>query len=224
MPISVITPVFEHSELTSKFIQAIAPYMEGNELIVVDNNSSDKTLAVLATTKKLFPNLDLTVVSNHKNVGFGTANNIGVRLSKYDNLLFISNDVVILDNAIKLVNDYLTEHPRDSVGPRLIASDTGWNTYENLGTIPYLEGFCFGVNKLYHNMIGGFDENIFIDMEDLDYCYRLRLAGIGLAQIQLPVMHNLGGSFDGLSKARLEYTLTSLHYFEQKYGTKLIRK
>jgi GT2 family glycosyltransferase len=67
-------------------------------------------------------------------------------------------------------------------------------------------------------MVKGFDENFFLDMEDLDISYSLHLAGVALAQINLPLMHQLGGSFDQLGISRDSITQQSLSYFLQKWN------
>lgn len=216
--ISIITPVFGKSQITSEFIQGIAPYMkDDDELIIVDNNSPDNTLAVLGIAKKSFP-INIQILSNSKNLGFGTANNLGASLAKNNKLLFISNDVKVVGDILSTVILALDANPRDAIGPRLIDINTGWNTFNEVGVIPYLEGFCFAMRKEVFNMVGGFDENIFIDMEDLDLCFRLHLAGIGLRSVALPVMHELGGSFSSLPSPRLDYTLQSQAYFLKKWG------
>lgn len=216
--ISIITPVFGKSHLTAEYIRELIPYIRPeDELIIVDNNSPDNTLAVLNTMKRQI-DFDLTIYSHSKNVGFGGANNIGARLARSDKFLFISNDVQILGDVVGLVDNYLSENPRDAIGPRVLNHDTGWNTFKETGIIPYIEGFCFAVRREVFNMVGGFDDNIFIDMEDLDLSYRLHLAGIGLAQVNMPVMHSLGGSFSGLSNPRLDYTLQSQAYFMKKWN------
>lgn len=216
--ISIITPVFGKSSLTSEFIQSLVPYLDDAELIIVDNNSPDNTLATLGTAKKLYPDVDLTIISNSKNLGFGAANNIGASLAKADKLLFISNDVKILGDVVAPVVEYLNSHGRDACGPNLLAHDTGWNTFKEYGTVAYLEGFCFATHKAHFDLVGGFDEKFFLDMEDLDLCLRLHIAGVGLAQLNLPVLHSLGGSFSGLSVPRMDITLQSLAYFMRKYN------
>jgi len=215
--VSIITPVFGKAHLTIEFVKQLSPYLTGNhELIIVDNDSPDHTLAALSTLKRS-TDVDLTIYSHSKNVGFGKANNIGVNIAKYDKLLFISNDVQVLGDVVGLVDEYLNNSPRNAVGARLLNYNTGWNNFNETGVIPYIEGFCFAVRREVFDMVGGFDENIFIDMEDLDLSYRLHLAGIGLAQIGMPVMHTLGGSFSGLSSSRLDYTLQSQAYFLRKW-------
>jgi GT2 family glycosyltransferase len=132
--------------------------------------------------------------------------------------MFISNDVKIFGDVITPTVQYLLENSNTAVGPRLLNYDTGWNSFKEVSLIPYLEGFCFALNKRNFNLIQGFDENFFLDVEDLDLCYRLHLAGISLAQISLPLMHQLGGSFSELGVPRDSITQQSYKYFMQKWG------
>ncbi len=223
MKYSIVTPIFNQSHLTSQFIMGVAPHMDGDgELILVDNASVDNTLDTIRVSRKFFPRLPIRLLSNYYNVGFGTANNQGAQLARGEILIFISNDVQILGDFISPIVEQLGKQPNLAVGPRLITQDTGWNHFERFGTIAYLEGFCFATTKQNYTMVGAFDENIFIDGEDIDLSLRLHLAGVGLKQITLPVMHELGGSFKGLSQARINYTLRSMAYLETKWHTKRI--
>jgi GT2 family glycosyltransferase len=228
MKTTIITPLFNRADLTIEFIKSLSKYITvDTEIIFIDNNSSDSTLQVVSGAKKLYK-LPITVVSNHKNLGFGTANNIGAKLAKGENLIFISNDVKILGDFITPMVEYLEQHNNRAVGPRLIREGTGWNdcfikiqTGEDVGVIPYLEGFCFALRKDIFLGVGGFPEEIFIDYEDLFLSYKLRLMGVGLSQINLPLQHELGGSFGGLSDARIKFTKASQQIFMDYWGFKL---
>lgn len=226
MKTSIITPLFNRSDLTAEFLKSVTKYMNNEtELILVDNNSGDNTLQLLAGTKKLYNKYNITIISNSTNLGFGTANNIGVKLAKGENIIFISNDVKIMGDFITPMMDYLDKHNNRAVGPRLIRTGTGWNdcfrnkiTGEDIGVISYLEGFCFGLKRAIFQAVGGFPEQIFIDYEDIFLSYKLHLMGVGLSQIQLPLEHSLGGSFGTLSDARIKYTLASQQIFMDYWG------
>lgn len=225
MKLSIIVPVYNRQDLTSDFILSMSSYLsEETELIFVDNGSSDDTLKILGKSKNFYKHFPMKVLSLEKNYGFGVANNFGVSISSSDNILFISNDVKILGDFITPVLNEFEKNRRVAFGARLIAFPTGWNDnyYTHSGKlldpIPYLEGFCMAVRKIDFLMVGGFDKEIFLDFEDLDLSFRLHLAGVGLKQINMPVMHIGGSTFSQLSKSRLEYTLTSQNYFMKKYG------
>jgi GT2 family glycosyltransferase len=60
------------------------------EIIVVDNASSDNSVAIL---QKKFP--DILIIANKENVGFGKANNQGIQIAKGKYILLVNPDTVL---------------------------------------------------------------------------------------------------------------------------------
>jgi len=76
------------------------------EIIVVDNNSSDKTVDVLI---KDYP--QVRVIANKKNIGFAAANNEAINIAKGEYLLFLNPDTYFIDeHSIPKALDYLADH------------------------------------------------------------------------------------------------------------------
>ena len=73
------------------------------EIIIVDNCSGD----YLEEIKKEFP-LKLILLS--ENLGFGKANNEAAKKAKGRNLFFLNPDTYLINNAVKLLSDYLDAH------------------------------------------------------------------------------------------------------------------
>lgn len=218
---SIIVPVYNRSDLTSVCMKSIGDFLSPmDELIIVDNNSTDNTAMLVRIYARSHPLKNIVYLKNEKNYGFGKANNIGARAAKGENLLFISNDVVVNGDFIHATEGYLHDNPNTAVGARLITWQTGWNNIWNeVALIPYIEGWYMGVRKHIFDIILGYDENIFIDYEDVEISFRLHLAGIGLAQLALPIFHPYSGSsFSQLSESRLKYTMESLEHFGKKWG------
>ncbi|GAB3724381.1 glycosyltransferase family 2 protein [Flavobacterium koreense] len=70
------------------------------EIIVIDNNSSDDSCAMI---KKLFPNIKL--IENKENLGFPKGNNIGVAQAKGDYICILNPDTVVAeDTFVKILN------------------------------------------------------------------------------------------------------------------------
>ncbi|MCG8580039.1 MAG: glycosyltransferase, partial [Bacteroidales bacterium] len=65
------------------------------EIIVVDNNSSDKTAFILENN---YPGIKLLI--NKKNLGVAAARNIGIKASSGRYILLLDDDIVVHKNSI----------------------------------------------------------------------------------------------------------------------------
>ncbi|HZY11029.1 MAG TPA: glycosyltransferase family 2 protein [Bacteroidota bacterium] len=75
------------------------------EIIVVDDASADGTAAVV---RKEFPNAKLLV--NEKNLGYAKSNNLGAEISNGRYVLLLNSDTLLINNAIKILIDFLDKH------------------------------------------------------------------------------------------------------------------
>lgn len=77
-----------------------------SEIIIVDNSSDDDSVEYL---RKNFP--DVKLIENAHNVGFGKANNRGVKVSEGEYLLLINPDAVVGENTIREMLAFSASHP-----------------------------------------------------------------------------------------------------------------
>ncbi len=77
------------------------------EIIVVDNNSQDESVAYL---KKLEKNKKIKLILNKENLGFAKANNQGMKLAKGNYYLLLNSDTLILNCAISQTLLWLASH------------------------------------------------------------------------------------------------------------------
>lgn len=88
------------------------------ELVVVDNASTDGTLAFLEEQKAHF---EITVIRNEDNESFSHANNQGAQAAKGEYLLFLNNDIEVTDGWLDELLMCALEHPDASaVGAKLL--------------------------------------------------------------------------------------------------------
>lgn len=96
------------------------------EVIVVDNASSDGTIAKISQEFK-----QATIIANNQNIGFPKANNIGIKVSKGEFVLLLNPDTILTKGVLKICVDKMRRMPQvGALGCRLIYPD-GKPQYES---------------------------------------------------------------------------------------------
>ena len=188
-------------ELCIKSVQAAITEIDA-EIIVVDNNSSDGSCAMI---KGLFPSVKL--LENKDNVGFSIANNQGVAIATGEYVCILNPDTVVAeDTFLQLLNFSATKSNLGMVGCKLI-DGSGKFLPESKRNVPtqliaikkliglsseyyvsdikdnaigkasvFVGAFMFLTKKRYQE-VGGFDERYFMYGEDIDFSYSILKAG-----------------------------------------------
>lgn len=117
------------------------------EVIVVDNNSSQDPSPELASR---FGDR-VRCVRLPKNVGFGRANNVGFDLASGRMMFLLNPDTVLINNAIKILLDYIDSHPKVGV--------VGGNLYDKehragVSHKYFGESLAFELDSLFYEPIG----------------------------------------------------------------------
>lgn len=147
MDVSIIIVNYNTSSLISDCLESICRRTKGifYEIIVVDNNTEDLNEAIKNPGME-----DLKFIQLPENVGFGRANNEGLKIAKGRNILFLNPDTIIINNAIKILSDYLDTHRNcGACGGNLYDSDlkpTGSHGQKYPSTSGY---FSFLIPKVF---------------------------------------------------------------------------
>ena len=194
MKISVIIPTHNRSDALAETLKRFAAqgFAESWELIVVNNNSTDDTDAVVARLQKDFP-VSLKLV-HEKKPGPAAARNAGARAARGEYLLFIDNDILTEP-------DFLARHYK-----RLLENPGCW-IVNQLANLPEQRATVFGeFREQFYPMLprdaelseaegiagqgasmprrdfenlGGYDEKFFVASgEDRELAMRAQAAGI----------------------------------------------
>lgn len=111
MDVSIIYVNYHTSSLIADSIKSVIRHVTdiNYEFIIVDNNSEKNIENILSP----FIPVDLSVkyIYNNENIGFGPANNIGAQYASGTYLFFLNPDTLLLNNAIKILSDFLNGHP-----------------------------------------------------------------------------------------------------------------
>ncbi len=110
--VSVIIVNYNTSVLIRDLLVTLEEKTEGisYEVIVVDNDPTDQ----FAIDLKDY--LDKIIyIPLKENVGFGKANNEGQKVAKGRNIFFLNPDTLLVNNAIKILSDYLDKNEKVGV-------------------------------------------------------------------------------------------------------------
>lgn len=191
---SIIIPTFNGLSLLREAVESIRQCTtEPYELIIVDNGSTDGTIAYLQQQRILF-------VSLPENTGFPVACNWGLKLARGDYLLLLNNDVLVTDKWLsKLLQVFKANDSVGIAGPMSnyvsgrqqmpmegsyteAAARIGLDAAGQYEQVNRVIGFCMLFSRELMNRIGLLDEQFSPGhFEDDDYCYRARLAGYHIA-------------------------------------------
>jgi len=113
MDISIIIVNYNTKEITLKCLETILIQTKDveYEVIVVDNNSEDGSQDAI---RKNYPQIIL--VEAFANLGFGKANNLGVKHASGKYLFFLNSDTLLLNNVVRIFHDFFQGHPELKIG------------------------------------------------------------------------------------------------------------
>ncbi len=103
MDVSIIIVNYNTKKITSECIDSIVEKTVGldYEIILVDNASTDGS-------KDLFANdYRVKYLYQNENLGFGRANNLGLKYAKGRNIFFLNPDTILVNNAVKFLSFFL---------------------------------------------------------------------------------------------------------------------
>ena len=132
---SLILVSFNQGKLLNQCLKSISNDFDKTiEVIVVDNNSTDKK--VFEVLDKYQDKLSLKIIKNSQNTGFAKANNQGVQVAKGKWLIFINTDTYWQKGELKKFLQVLDEADEKvvAVGPKLVYPD-GKLQY-SMGSVP----------------------------------------------------------------------------------------
>lgn len=190
--VSIIIVSYNSKELILDCIQSIIDHTKAinYEIIVVDNASSDGSINAI---KKSYPNV--IVIESDINLGFGRANNIGVKKARGDYLFFLNPDTIITENSIYLLYDFYRKNSRflkiGVLGCKLI--DKEMNLGNACGNFPKIQkditdSILKILNKIFSTNISSYKKYIF----EQDFFEVDMVSGADMF-IEKKVFENVGG-------------------------------
>ena len=222
--ISVVILNWNGVGMLQKFLPKVVEYsaMEGVEICVADNASTDDSVSFLKTH---FPDVRLIVLD--KNYGFADGYNKALLQVEAEYVVLLNSDVEVTSHWLEPLVEYMDAHPEVAACQPKIRSERNKEYFEYAGAAggyidkygyPFCRGRIFEVVEkdegqydaiqpifwatgaaLFirlkdYREAGGLDGRFFAHMEEIDLCWRLRSRGRGIVCIPQSVVYHVGAA------------------------------
>ncbi|OGK57247.1 hypothetical protein A3I50_00180 [Candidatus Roizmanbacteria bacterium RIFCSPLOWO2_02_FULL_37_9] len=245
--LSIIITSYNTREITRNCLDSILKSLKKSslnyEIIVVDNASPDDSAKMLESLRIN----DLRIIENKKNLGFGKANNQAVELASSDYILFLNSDILVLDSAIKELYKFYKQNENmiNFLGGKLLNKDMTLQpscgpfytlpvvfaalflrgdyysltrySPNKLKEVDWISGACILTKKQYLQLINGFDDNIFMYMDEIDLLYRAKMKNYRVFFYPNARFIHLGSASSGERKYPILQVFKGLIYFYKKH-------
>jgi len=204
--VSIIILNYNLTDNVRNLLKSINKYTRdiNYEVIVVDNNSPDRSIESLPTE---FPQFRFEFLKT--NYGFGHGNNVGASLATGKYLLLLNPDTYLVDNLPLKLYEFAEKHKDFGIiGPQMQYPDGSFQisyakfpnikqeiakalgiiklsltilhrvkckvNKEDYFDVDFVFGSCMFIRKEVFESVNGFDEKYFLLSEETDLCYEVK--------------------------------------------------
>jgi GT2 family glycosyltransferase len=202
MDLSVIIITLNNKKILEECIDSVKRSTKSisYEIIVVDNNSTDGTQALIRSKHP-----DVKLIGNEKNLGFSAANNKGLKIAAGRYSLLLNDDTYVRDDAFGKIVKFMDGRSDIGIcGPKLLNIDGSvqrqgsilsaykWHSMTPV-EVDFVLGACLFIRATALEKIGLLDENLFFYNDDLDLCKRARKASFKVVYFPGAQVYHYGG-------------------------------
>ena len=254
MNISIIIVNWNTKDLLRDCLSSIYKTIDPltHEIIVVDNASSDGSMAMLAAE---YP--QVKIIANKENRGFGAANNQGFAVMQGRYALLINTDAVLTAGAVQKLWAFAEANSRVAIvcGQLLNADGSKQNSIAafptlltlavNTSLLEYLFprrypskryghagplevdsaiGACMMIRKKALDEVSFFDDRYFFFFEETDMAYAMKRAGWQIYQVPDALIYHLQGQSIGHNaRSRIEFYRSRYQFLRKWNGSMYYR-
>ena len=220
MSIKDITIVITSFKSEKKIINCLNSIDKRCEVINVENSNNQNYKRKIEEEFK-----NVKCILTGENLGYGRANNIGLKEAKTKYALILNPDTKLSPEALEGFLNLANEKKDFAIiGPGIVEDKKSYLSFDDkVSLVKSVKGYAMFLNLSEFKDIGFFDENIFFFLEEIDLCKRLEKKNkkIYLSK-NIKVYHEGGLSPDTSFNYQMELSrnwhwMWSTFYFNKKY-------
>lgn len=165
--LSIIILTHNDEDCISRCLNSLNKYIKlKSEIIIIDNNSKDKTKEILTNFKTNNNKFEITIVFNKKNLGIAKSRNQGLKICKGNYILILDSDTIMIDDSIYEGIDFLKSNKNIGiVFPKMFYADL--TIQDNIRYFPTIKSKTKAViNIIKYKMMKRKIENV-LDYNDM---------------------------------------------------------
>tara|TARA_B110000483_G_scaffold234598_1_gene304912 strand:+ start:846 stop:1694 length:849 start_codon:yes stop_codon:yes gene_type:complete len=186
--------------------------------IVIDNSADVKLKGII---EKKYENTVCYLMA--ENLGYGKGNNFGIKKSNTDYVFILNPDTKITDDKFSKIVSLIKNKDFAIAAPQIVEKSKVYKqnkSNDDVVEVEQVPGMAMIINKKKFNN-NFFDENIFLYLEEIDLCKRMKNIGESILEINVQLDH-LGGQSHGeydfeMEKSRNWHWMWSKFYFYKKH-------
>jgi GT2 family glycosyltransferase len=207
--VSILIPCYNGKDCIGKCLETIRTTAGPSyEVVVIDNDSKDQSLQVVRSDSSI------RIIANPVNLGFARAINQGASVARGKFLAILNQDTEVDPNWLLQLTSVLKSDPTVAIcGPKILEA-TNRTSIQQLGVrvdrfgfgmyicndggtpqdVFMVSGAAMVIRKEVFDLVGQFDPEYFMFEDDLDLCWRTRLAGFRIVANPGALVYHFGGA------------------------------
>nr|WP_298926064.1 glycosyltransferase family 2 protein [uncultured Allomuricauda sp.] len=222
MKVAVVILNWNGKTLLEKFLPSVIAHSHGASIYVVDNASTDDSVAFIKDT---YPTIG--IVQNATNGGFAKGYNDGLKNIEADIFCLLNSDVEVTANWLNPILKAFNKIPEAAIiQPKILdlkrkeyfeyagaaggfidklgypfcrgrifqALEKDEGQYDDIKEVFWATGACMFIKSDVFKALKGFDEDYFAHQEEIDLCWRAKNSNHKVYYVGESQVYHLGGS------------------------------
>lgn len=217
---SILILFWQSEQYLQRCLQSLqSQIFQDFEVILLNNGASEPPDPEILAS---FQDFALKYVHSETNLGFAGGNNLAARSASGEYLVLLNSDAFPEPDWLEILHQAALKHPGHCFASRLVQADNPdvldgeWNVYHASGLawrknhkqptaksateLRLVMSACAAASAYPRHafeQVGGFDEDFFAYMEDLDLDMRLQLAGYPFLYLPQATVRHVGSGSTG---------------------------